>query len=151
LTPVQEQVLAAIAAGVTISDAAAKAGVHRNSVGYWRRTNAKFKIALQHAHYDFALLVHEEAVALAGRALATIKEILDDPKASPSVRLKAALAILKQASSMPPEPPLNLNFFTHNDAQTHSDAQTPASDGPWTVPLNPPDARSLHKDAQSPT
>jgi hypothetical protein len=44
-TPVQEQVLAAIAAGVSISDGAAKAGVHRNSAGYWRRTNTKFKIA----------------------------------------------------------------------------------------------------------
>lgn len=97
--------IAALANGASIADAAAEAKVHRNTIGNWRRSSAVFRTAFSEAQYDRALLVREQADALAGTAVETIRAILLDPKVAPSVRLKAALAILKQASAPPPEAP----------------------------------------------
>jgi hypothetical protein len=49
LTPVQEQVIAAIANGATIQAAADAASVHRNAIGHWRRTSLSFRRGLSHA------------------------------------------------------------------------------------------------------
>jgi len=105
LSPVQDQVIAAVANGASIADAAAEAKVHRNTIGNWRRSSALFRTAFSDALYDRALLIREQAEALAGTAVETIRAILLDPKVAPSVRLKAALAILHQASAPPPEAP----------------------------------------------
>jgi hypothetical protein len=103
ISPVQDQVIAAVANGASIADAAAEAKVHRNTIGNWRRSSAIFRTAFSEALYDRALLIRDQADALAGTAVETIRAILLDPKVAPSVRLKAALAILKQASAPPPE------------------------------------------------
>lgn len=108
LSSAQDQVLAALSTGASLSEAAAAAAVHRNTVGNWRRSSFVFQNALAHAQYDRILQVREQAEALAGDALKTIRQILGDANAAPSVRLKAALAILQQASTLPPEPPLSL-------------------------------------------
>jgi hypothetical protein len=105
LSPVQDQVIAALANGASFSDAAAEAKVHRNTIGNWRRSSAAFRSAFANALYDRAMCVREEAVSLAEKAIRTIEEILTDSKVAPSVRLRAALAILAQASAPPPEPP----------------------------------------------
>lgn len=146
LSPVQEQVLAAIAAGASTTAAAAQAGVHRNTVANWRRSSQIFQSALAQAHYDRALQVHELAVALAGDAVAAIQSILNDPKTPPSVRLKAALAILQQAATPPPEPPA-----TRPDVHKFAQVELPKTavhpkEDPWLKPIF---ARLLHKTAQS--
>jgi hypothetical protein len=105
LSPVQDQVIAALANGASFSDAAAGANVHRNTIGNWRRSSTAFRSAFANALYDRAMCVREEAASLAQKAIRTIEEILTDSKVAPSVRLKAALAILAQASAPPPEPP----------------------------------------------
>jgi hypothetical protein len=126
ISPVQDQVLTALANGASFSDAAAQAQVHRNTIGNWRRSSAEFRSAFANALYDRALLIREQAESLATLAIDAIGEILGDPKATPSVRLKAALAILHQATTLPPEPPAS---------------EPPTQD--------PPDPEIVHNDAQS--
>jgi hypothetical protein len=116
----QERVIASISNGASLTAAASQAGVHRNTVNCWRRTNHSFREALALAGYDRAMLHREHAESLASIALDTIREILTDPKASPSVRLKAALAILQTAATPPPEPPFTETL--HKNAQIPSGA-----------------------------
>jgi preprotein translocase subunit SecA len=69
------------------------------------------------------MTVREEAGSLAGKAIRTIEEILTDSKVAPSVRLRAALAILAQASAPLPEPPAPESpapQIVHNSAQSTS-------------------------------
>jgi len=104
--------LDAIASGASVNQAAAAAGVHRNTIANWRRETVNFEIALNNAHYDRALSLREKAEELTDLAFATIRGILEDPNASPSVRLKAALAIANLVTTqMPPrkKPPVTLD------------------------------------------
>ncbi|MGA1994280.1 MAG: helix-turn-helix domain-containing protein [Bryobacteraceae bacterium] len=105
LSPQQLQVIDALSSGANLTDAAAEAGVHRNTIAYWRRNFPRFHRALAHAHYDRALMYREQAEALAGLAFEALREILTDPKASPSVRLKAAMFIIEKATTPPPSKP----------------------------------------------
>jgi hypothetical protein len=102
LSPQQVEVIDALSSGATMMAAATQAGVHRNTLANWRRNNLPFQHAFAHAQYDRALRFREHSEELAGRAAQTIREILDDPKIAPSVRLRAALAIMNITSSPPP-------------------------------------------------
>jgi hypothetical protein len=95
LSPVQAQVVAALAQGRTITTAAAEAGVHRNTIHNWFHEPA-FKTAAEEAQREYAEILSDTMRHLAARALETLANVLDDPKASPAVRLKAALAILQR-------------------------------------------------------
>jgi hypothetical protein len=151
LSPVQDQVIAALAGGATLSDAAAAAGVHRNTISNWRRSSVHFSTALADARYDRAILVRERADQLAGRAIHVIEQILSDTKVAPSIRLKAALAIVNLAST-PPEPPRAYASDpepekTHNSAQAapkaHIDTETKPATAVSTIP------EKLHNSAQA--
>ncbi|MGP8247428.1 MAG: SEC-C metal-binding domain-containing protein [Bryobacteraceae bacterium] len=109
-----EQQLAAIDAltsGANLTEAAALAGVHLHTLAKWRRNSLNFQVALSHALHIRALQLREKAMALADRSFQTLGDILEDPKASPSVRLKAAIFIIQTAIAPPPykpEKPLTL-------------------------------------------
>jgi hypothetical protein len=105
LTPQQDQVLALISAGSTISGAASSAGIHRNTVHNWMHSVPLFRTALSHAHHAKAMYWREEAEQLAAAALDTIRATMEDASAPPSVRLKAAQSILALATTPPPKPP----------------------------------------------
>jgi transposase-like protein len=105
LTLEQLEVIDALSSGASLTDAAAQAGVHRNTVAYWRRNFPRFQTALAHAQYDRALLFRERAEALVDLAFQTLRDVLTDPKASPSVRLKAATFIIEKAVAPPPPKP----------------------------------------------
>jgi transposase-like protein len=112
LSPEQLQVIDALSSGANLTDAAAQAGVHRNTIAYWRRNFPRFHVALAHAQYDRALMFRERAETLADLAFETLRAILTDPKAPPSVRLKAAMFIIEKAATPPPpkpEKPLTFN------------------------------------------
>ena len=68
LTPPQDQVLALISAGSTISDAAQSAGVHRNTVHHWIHS-PHFRQALARARETKALFWREESERLAAEAV----------------------------------------------------------------------------------
>jgi len=126
----QERVIAAISNGASVTEAAKQAGVHRNTVHYWRRSSPLFCAALAHAQYDRALLNRDRAAALAPMAFDAIREILHDPRTPPSVRLRAALAIVAVATTPPPEPPPSLCDPRPALELVHKNAQAaPSHDG----------------------
>jgi transposase-like protein len=102
LSPQQLAVICALSSGATMTDAAEQAGVHRNTIHNWRRNLLPFQHALAGAQYDRAILFREKAEDLVDLAIQTIHELLADPKTPPSVRLKAALAIIQTATTPPP-------------------------------------------------
>jgi transposase-like protein len=105
LTALQERAVAAISNGASLTDAAKQVGVHRNTINNWRLSSQFFRALLAQAQYDRALLHREHAEALAPAAIDAIRDILANPNAAPSVRLRAALAILETATTPPPQPP----------------------------------------------
>jgi hypothetical protein len=104
LSPVQHHVLSLLAQGVSTTEAAAAAGVHRNTVGTWRRTTPAFARELEFAARERSMFWHDQAAALAEKAVMVLSEILDDKSASPSLRLRAALKVIDMASDPQPRP-----------------------------------------------
>jgi transposase-like protein len=102
LSTKQIAVIDALSSGVTFTAAAEQVGVHRNTIAAWRRNHLPFQHALSHAQYDRALLYREKTEELADLAVAALRTILSNPNTSPSILLRAALAIIKTVST-PPE------------------------------------------------
>ena len=141
-TPAQEQVLALLSAGATLSAAAQSAGVHRNTILNWRHSLPGFRDALSRAHYAKALYWRDQAEQLASAALDAIRATLTDASVPASVRLKAAQSILALATTPPPEPcepqpPSLLDLFT----------APPRAAAPLPVEAEPP-AAPVHNSAQ---
>jgi hypothetical protein len=98
-TPAQEQVIDAASSGATFSEAAAGAGVHRNTIGYSRKPSPAFRDGFHTAQYEFTMMVRDRAVTLAADALDFMQLLLTNAKASCSFRLKAALYIVHVATT----------------------------------------------------
>src|SRR5712672_1093194 len=96
LSPVQAQVIEALAQGQTVSAAAEKAGVHRTTIHHWIRNQPQFKAAVRTAQSEYAAEVNDGIHELAAHALLTLHELLQDPATPHAVRLKTALAILQR-------------------------------------------------------
>ena len=138
LSAQQLKVIDALSSGATLTAAAEQAGVHRNTIAYWRRNSIPFQHALASAQYDRALLMREKLEGLADLAVQTLKDILIDPAASPSVRLKAALAVIDTIAT-PPPPKKQIALEIEKFTVTKSEEPT-ADVQPQTV----------HKNAQHP-
>jgi len=102
LTPVQEQVIAAIVAGSNQSAAAEAAGIHRNTISHWRKTSAEFRDALSSAQYEKAVSYREQAEPLMQLAMEGFRNLLSDPHTPASVRFKTAQFVFEKASTPPP-------------------------------------------------
>src|SRR6266568_4820559 len=85
LSPVQAQVIKALAQGQTVSAAAEKAGVHRTTIHHWIRNQPQFKAAVQTAQSEYAAEVNDSIHELAAHALLTLHDLLRDP-ATPACR-----------------------------------------------------------------
>src|SRR5258708_2158498 len=96
VSPVQAQVIEALAQGQTVSAAAEKAGVHRTTIHHWIRNQPQFKAAVRTAQSEYAAEVNDGIHELAAHALLTLHELLQDPATPHAVRLKTALAILQR-------------------------------------------------------
>lgn len=118
LTPVQEHVIGFIAAGISITKTAAEFKIHRNTIGHWRRTNPAFAQALADAQYERTLYWRDEAEDHAALAIFTIGELLSSSSTPPSIRLRAALAMLRHATTVPTSPAVHeIPQTLHNPAQ----------------------------------
>ena len=144
LTTVQLQVLASISAGSTATAAAQQAGVHRNTVANWLRSN-EFRSALHRARAEKSLLYQDQAEALAAEAIGGLRSMMQDTNLPAMVRLRATTALLEYAVFSLPQPgavvplladPSPINETVHNDAQ-QTDAPAPASgpESPAAVPV----------------
>jgi hypothetical protein len=95
LTPQQHRIITLLASGNNITQAAAAENLHRNTVANWRRTIPAFARELEFALREQRQYWHEQATRLAPQAIQTIEDTLTNPKASPSLRFRAAALILK--------------------------------------------------------
>jgi SEC-C motif len=96
VSPAQAQVIAALAQGRTITDAAHDAGLHRTTIHHWFRTEPVFTTAFRQAQREYVETLQDGMRDLAARAVETLRDLLDDPKTPPAVRLRTALAILQR-------------------------------------------------------
>jgi hypothetical protein len=96
LTPVQAQVVQALAQGISISAAASAAGVHRSTIHNWLNSQKEFATAVEEAREDYVTLLGDELRDLSRIALAAVRQLLDDPKTSAGIRAKLALAVLQR-------------------------------------------------------
>ena len=96
LSPVQAQVALSLASGASLTQAALSAGVGRTTVYEWRKNIPEFIAAVEQAASDYSGTLRDQLRDLSAKALSTIEAVLDDSKASPSVRLRAALAVLNR-------------------------------------------------------
>jgi uncharacterized protein YecA (UPF0149 family) len=144
LSTQQLAVICALSSGATSTDAAAQAGVHRNTIAHWRRNLLPFQYALANAQYDRALFFREKMEEQADAAVQTIQQILTDPKVPASVRLRAALAVMATAST-PPEPKKRTELDIEKIVHPRSEPEVITEDQLGTRP-NPP---KVHNPAQS--
>ena len=96
LSPLQERVADALAAGCTLTSAAAQFGVHRVTVYRWIKTHKEFTAAIRTARAAFVLARRDDLHHLSNRALETLLAILDNPRSSPAVLFKTAAFILNR-------------------------------------------------------
>jgi hypothetical protein len=162
LSPKQLEVIDALSAGASLSDAADLAAVNCATIAYWRRNFPRFCAALVHAQYDRALLTRERAYVLSDLAFETLGKVLIDPKASPSVRLRAAIFIIEK--SVNPAPPKPDKPTTSNDpdsapipedeaAELQDDDSNPVAPAAQKcTPITGPQTRhKMHNIAQMPS
>ena len=96
LSAVQQRVIAALANGRTISAAAADVQMHRSTIYEWRKTVPVFREALAAARAEYTAQLSDEMKDLSASALETVRALWQDAQMPPSVRLRAALAILER-------------------------------------------------------
>jgi transposase-like protein len=106
LTPIQAQVVLALARGATITAAAAAANLHRTTIYNWLNTHKEFEEAVRQARADYILTLRDELKDLSGTALATLRSLLTDAQTPSAVRMRVALAILERPQF--PHPSWNL-------------------------------------------
>jgi hypothetical protein len=77
LSPTQQHVLTLLAGGSSVTAAAKATGVHRNTIGNWRRACPEFQQAFAVASEEQEQLWREEVNSLGGLAISTIRDILE--------------------------------------------------------------------------
>ncbi len=137
-SPTQQKFVALIATGSSTAEAAAAAGVHRNTVLNWLRSPS-FNAAYRQAANRRSAHFHQQAEALAIESFAAIRAIITDPHMPPAVRLKAALAMIDRADTALATPtPDSLP-----EPQAEPEPQHPESESPFEESLE-----NLHNSAQ---
>ena len=97
LTFRQTQVVLALAQGVTITAAAAAAGLNRCTIHRWLNTR-EFREAVREARAAAVLALRNEPKNLRAKARATVESLLADTQTPADERLRLALAILNRPS-----------------------------------------------------
>src|SRR6266404_5625155 len=147
LSPVQAQVIEALAQGQTVSAAAEKAGIHRTTIHNWIRNQPQFKAAVQTAQSEYAAEVNDSIHELAAHALLTLHDLLRDPATPHAIRLKTALAILQRPHA--PNPGWNLPGPVESEPAENNSDPTPvtAATEPAALPTQPSPPVSIARGA----
>ena len=140
LTPLQVQVLESLVAGLSVTAAAKQAGVHRTTVHLWTRTLPDFARALLTLRQQRADRVMDELGDLAHLAINTFRQILSDENAASSVRLRAAIEIVKLVESQRPTV-----FFEPALEKLHQDLSVAD-----VIPPKPPQTVTAGRNAPCP-
>ena len=117
LTPVQSGAAIALGFGLSASAVAAKFNLHRSTIHNWLKIPA-FAASAQTCRTEFEAQFRNHLAMLTRLALNNIREILTNPDASPAVRLKAALAVLKQDWKLPESTEFDTNSEESEPCET---------------------------------
>jgi transposase-like protein len=93
LTPIQDQVLAGLLAGKSVSAVARENGIHRSTIYHWRHEHPYFGMALEQARSRHQVNLYDFVQDLTEQALETVAAMLESDDAT--LRLRAAQAILR--------------------------------------------------------
>lgn len=104
--PTKESVVVLLAAGRSVTAAAAETGLHRSTIHNWLNHDPRFAGQVRSARAEYGETLRDKLRDQSARALDTLTELMADPKTPASVRLRAALAILERPRF--PEPGWNL-------------------------------------------
>jgi hypothetical protein len=112
LLPLPElRVFETLAEGGTVAEAAARAGVHRNTAARWAAPCGRVGRELALLRAEQVAGARARLVGLSGLALDVLCEVMQDPEASAAARVRAAVAVLDRAglgptgAEAPPPPP----------------------------------------------
>ena len=86
----------ALAAGATITSTAEQFQIDRSTIYRWMKSVPAFADAVQRGRAEFLLARRDDLQYLSSRAMETLLAILDNPRSSPAVLLRAAMFILKR-------------------------------------------------------
>jgi len=95
-----------LAEGGTVAEAAAAAGVHRNTAARWAAPGGRVGRELLLLRAEQAAGARARLVALSGLAVEVLAEVMADPEASAAARVRAAVAVLDRAGLGPCSEPL---------------------------------------------
>jgi hypothetical protein len=136
-TPAREPAIAALSAGSTVTEAAARAGVNRVTVSRWRTDDVVFIAALNAGRAEL-----RDAVRARLHALGTVREILTDRNSPSAVRLKAAQDVLAAVGARDPEGPLG-PFATDPELLRRERVEAEAEWEKWSIMLDSAMPREL--------
>jgi transposase-like protein len=110
LTGPQTIALEAMLGGATVTEAATKAGVSRQTVSGWRNHHEGFGAALEDAREEFADTVRCRVLALCGEALGVLAGVMrGDAPVADRIRAASRILDLARAEMLPTEGEANRN------------------------------------------
>jgi hypothetical protein len=107
LPPQQEQAITALLAGASVTAAAEKAGVARQTVHRWLADDPAFIAEYNLGRREMAEAVDRALRVLSLQSLRVLKQALTSAKTPPAVRVRAAVEVLKLTAA-PPEGPTDV-------------------------------------------
>ena len=125
LSPKQLEVLAHLAAGLTVTRAARKASIHRSTIYLWLKQCPAYRAALETHLNIFSEAMTDRLRELHLQAIDALEDSLCGPESTPAVRLRAALYILEGSGA---QSPLDKNRRLRNSAPQ---ANPPPSGVSW--------------------
>jgi hypothetical protein len=94
-----------LAEGGTVAEAAAAAGVHRNTAARWAAPEGRVGRELAALRAEQTARARARLAALSERAVEVLCDVMTDPEASATARVRAAVAVLDRAGlGAHPEP-----------------------------------------------
>jgi hypothetical protein len=108
----QQQVLGALLTGATVTAAAAKAQVSRQTVHRWMSDDPEFITELNRARREMADAVGQGLRLLSGQAVRVLRQVLTSSKMPAALKVRAAVEVLKLVSA-PPEGPTDVEDARH--------------------------------------
>ena len=104
LAPQQTEILQALSSGLGITAAAEAAGIPLTTVHNWCRMIPDFRDTLQAVNQARAGAIREAMHQLVQPSLTILAKILSDESASPSLRMRTAMAVIKFSTTVEKAP-----------------------------------------------
>jgi len=134
LTSIQLEAIQALSSGLSVTAAADALGIHRTTVHHWARTIPEFRNTLDAVKQARVDSTRDAMNSLAAPSIAILRNVIEDESASPSLRVRTALAVVKFATtpektSLPQTRRDDLDLFAVGYLAGYRAAHQPAESG----------------------